>query len=101
LYAAGIIFLEILTDRAPSGLYSLFPEILKQNLPRSALVCLRSCLEEDPQKRTSFQEMFTELTDDARKFTGDAEKKFKSWTSIKLMEWNEKKLLTEGSEMAV
>jgi hypothetical protein len=38
----------------PAGLYaSFYPSIVKKNLPKSLRKCLASCLDEDPQKRTS------------------------------------------------
>jgi hypothetical protein len=49
----------------PKGLYdSFYPAILKKNLPKSLLKCLTSSLDEDPQKRTSFQAMYDALESD-------------------------------------
>jgi hypothetical protein len=53
----------------PAGLYdAFFPSILKKNLPKSLLKCLASSLDEDPYKRTSFQDMFEALASDTSNF---------------------------------
>ncbi len=53
----------------PTGLYdSFYPSILSKNLPKSLLKCLSSSLDEDPLKRTSFQEMHDVLTSDTSNF---------------------------------
>jgi hypothetical protein len=68
VFAAGIIFLEIISLQDVCGLYDLFyPSILQKNLPKSLLVCMRS-LEEVPHKRPSFQDMFEALTSDTSTF---------------------------------
>jgi hypothetical protein len=48
-----------------SGLFDAFyPSILHKNIPKSILECLKSSLEEDPRRRTSFQKMFDALASD-------------------------------------
>jgi hypothetical protein len=69
MYAAGIIFLEVITLRPAKGLYdALFPVILKKNLPKSLIKCLASCLDEDPLRRTSFPDIFEALKSDTSNF---------------------------------
>lgn len=57
VFAAGIIFLEILSLRGPSTLYDdLWPKILEANLPNFLWHCLTGMLEEEPIKRLYFSE---------------------------------------------
>jgi serine/threonine protein kinase len=69
LFAAGIIILEIITLIGPSILYeTLYPTILEKNLPKSILYCLKSSLDYDPKRRTSFQLMYKALANDTSEF---------------------------------
>jgi hypothetical protein len=78
--------------RKPSNLHdALYPSILKQNLPKSVITCLKSSLDEDPKLRTSFQEMWDVLASDTSMFGSDGLRNVSSWISIKLMEWDEEK----------
>jgi hypothetical protein len=63
------ILLEIISLQEVFGLYDLlYPSILQKRLPESLLYCLKSSLEEDPRKRTSFQEMYKVLASDTDTF---------------------------------
>jgi hypothetical protein len=65
VFAAGIIFLEIIALQEVNGLYdSLYPMILSKTLPESLLLALRSSLAPDPSQRTTFQEIFDALSKD-------------------------------------
>jgi hypothetical protein len=69
MFAAGIIFLEVITLHGARGLYdALYPYILKKNLPNSLIKCLASCLDEDPLLRTSFSDIFETLKSDTSNF---------------------------------
>jgi hypothetical protein len=59
LFAAGIVFLELVTLKGPKNLYDDdWPLIEKSPFcPPSLRMCLASLLDEDPVKRTSFAEM--------------------------------------------
>lgn len=62
LFAAGVIFLEIITLRSPIDLYDEFwPLILGQGLPSGLEEVLTSSLEEDPALRTSFEDIYQKL----------------------------------------
>jgi serine/threonine protein kinase len=71
VYAGGIIFLELLTGRQPNTLYEyLWPSVLDLTLPPALLKCLydspfneySSCsLDENPEKRVSFEVLFVML----------------------------------------
>jgi hypothetical protein len=65
----------------PKTLYDTFyPSILKKNLPKSLLKCLASSLDEDPQKRTSFQAMYEALASDTSNFeTNDYLNELSMW----------------------
>jgi serine/threonine protein kinase len=55
VFAAGVIFLELLTLQGPSFLYDdLFPGVLECKLPAALLKCLSSSLATDPENRTQF-----------------------------------------------
>jgi serine/threonine protein kinase len=74
VFAAGVIFLELLTLQKPNRLYDdLYPHILEVGLPPALLQCFSNTLEEDPTKRMHFSELFELL-------------KSKDGTAIKAME---------------
>jgi hypothetical protein len=69
LFAAGIIFLEIIALQEVNGLYdNLYPKILSKDLPKSLLLAMRSSLDWDPSHRTSFQAIFDALSNDDSSF---------------------------------
>jgi serine/threonine protein kinase len=56
VFAAGIIFLELLTLQKPNTLWDdLFPGILKVKLPAVLLTCFSNSLDPDPEKRMQFK----------------------------------------------
>jgi hypothetical protein len=69
MFAAGIIFLEVITLHGARGLYdALYPAILKKDIPKSLIKCLASCLDENPSRRTSFSDIFETLKSDTSNF---------------------------------
>jgi hypothetical protein len=65
LFAAGIVFLELVTLKVPKDLYDEEWPLIEEssNCPPSLRVCLASLLDEDPANRTSFAEMLLILRD--------------------------------------
>jgi hypothetical protein len=58
VFAAGVIFLELLTLQKPNTLWDdLYPEILDVNLPTVLLKCFACSLDPDPAKRMQFTEL--------------------------------------------
>jgi serine/threonine protein kinase len=62
VFAAGIVFLELLTLQKPNTLWDdLYPGILKVKLPTVLLNCFSSSLDPDPMKRMQFMELLVLL----------------------------------------
>jgi serine/threonine protein kinase len=58
VFAAGVVFLELLTLQKPNSLYDdLYPGILKIKLPAVLLKCFSVTLNPDPAKRIQFTEL--------------------------------------------
>jgi hypothetical protein len=58
VFAAGVIFLELLTLQKPNTLYDdLYPGILKVKLPAALLTCFARSLDSDPEKRMQFSDL--------------------------------------------
>jgi hypothetical protein len=58
VFAAGVVFLEILTLQTPNTLWDdLYPGILDVNLPAVLLKCFSSSLDPDPGKRIQFTDL--------------------------------------------
>jgi serine/threonine protein kinase len=73
VFAAGIIFLELIALASPSTLYEvLWPRILEIPLPPALKDILRKSLAEDPQKRTgSFNELLLILRSNEEEVIGE------------------------------
>ena len=64
VYAAGVVFLEIVTLRPAVDLVSTFiPLIFGKGLPGCIEVCVKSSLSQDPKDRRHFSDLFKELSD--------------------------------------
>lgn len=64
VFAAGIIFLELITLKSPRLLYeSMWPRILGKGLPHSLEKILAISLDADPVNRRSFDEIYKILAD--------------------------------------
>jgi serine/threonine protein kinase len=62
VFAAGVVFLEILTLQKPNSLWDdLYPAILDVKLPAVLLKCFSSSLDPDPTKRIQFKELLVLL----------------------------------------
>jgi serine/threonine protein kinase len=62
VFAAGVIFLELLTLQKPNTLWDdLYPGILNVKLPAALLKCLSSSLDPDPGKRIQFKDLLVLL----------------------------------------
>jgi serine/threonine protein kinase len=62
VFAAGVIFLELLTLQKPNSLWDdLYPGILEVKLPAVLLKCLSSSLDPDPRKRIQFKDLLVLL----------------------------------------
>jgi serine/threonine protein kinase len=62
VFAAGIIFLELLTLQKPNSLWDdLYPGILKVKLPEALLKCFSSSLDPDPAKLMQFKDLLVLL----------------------------------------
>jgi serine/threonine protein kinase len=62
VFAAGVVFLELLTLQKPNNLYyDLYPGILKIKLPAVLLKCFSVTLNPDPAKRVQFTELLEML----------------------------------------
>jgi hypothetical protein len=58
VFAAGVIFLELLTLQRPNTLWDdLYPGILDVNLPAVLLKCFSSSLDPEPAKRMQFTDL--------------------------------------------
>jgi hypothetical protein len=58
IFAARVIFLELLTLQKPNTLYDdLYPGILKVKLPAALLTCFARSLDSDPEKRMQFSDL--------------------------------------------
>jgi hypothetical protein len=56
VFAAGVVFLELLTLQKPNNLYDdLYPGILEVKLPAALLRCLSCSLDPDPANRMQFK----------------------------------------------
>lgn len=65
VFAAGIIFLELLSVKSPAGLYrSLWPSILQVDIPEALKKTLSDSLDEDPERRALFPELLSNLASD-------------------------------------
>jgi serine/threonine protein kinase len=74
VFAAGIVFLELLTLQRPNTLWEdLYPGILKVKLPTALLKCLSSSLDPDPRKRMQFKDLLVLLSSDDGSVIGDLE----------------------------
>jgi serine/threonine protein kinase len=74
VFAAGVIFLELLTLQKPNSLYrDIYPAILKVKLPDALLRCLSSSLDFDPEKRIQFTELLALLRSEDGKVIGRME----------------------------
>jgi hypothetical protein len=73
VFAAGIIFLELITMCSPELLYkSLWPRILKVSLPPALKEILKLSLEAAPEARSgSFVQLFEILNSDQGKAIGE------------------------------
>jgi serine/threonine protein kinase len=62
VFAAGVVFLELLTLQKPNNLYDdLYPGILKVKLPKILLKCFSVTLNPDPAKRIQFADLLVLL----------------------------------------
>jgi serine/threonine protein kinase len=62
VYAAGVVFLELLTLQKPNTLYDdLYPMILEVKLPEILLKCISGSLHPDPEKRIHFTDLLAVL----------------------------------------
>jgi serine/threonine protein kinase len=62
VFAAGVVFLEILTLQKPNSLWDdLYPGVLDVKLPAVLLKCFSSSLDPDPTKRIQFKELMVLL----------------------------------------
>jgi serine/threonine protein kinase len=62
VFAAGVIFLELLTLQKPNTLYEdLWPKILEVKLPKALLQCFASTLDSDPENRLHFTDLLVML----------------------------------------
>jgi hypothetical protein len=62
VFAAGVIFLELLTLQKPNTLCDdLYPGILKVKLPKVLLKCFSNSLDPDPEKRMQFKDLLVLL----------------------------------------
>jgi hypothetical protein len=62
VFAAGVVFLELLTLQKPNTLYDdLYPGILKVKLPKILLKCFSVTLNPDPAKRIQFTDLIVLL----------------------------------------
>jgi serine/threonine protein kinase len=62
VFAAGIIFLELLTLQKPNTLWDdLYPGILDVKLPAVLLKCLSNSLDPNPEKRMHFKDLLVLL----------------------------------------
>jgi serine/threonine protein kinase len=73
IFAAGIIFLELISLSSPSTLYEvLWPRVLEIPLPPALKEILRKSLAEAPQKRTgSFAELLLILRSNEEQVVGE------------------------------
>jgi hypothetical protein len=63
VYAAGVVFLEIVTMRPPSDLVNTFtPKIFGKGLPGCIENCVKSSLSQDPKDRRHFFDLFKGLS---------------------------------------
>jgi serine/threonine protein kinase len=63
VFAAGVIFLELLTLQKPNTLWDdLYPGIFKVKLPAALLKCFSNSLDPDPVKRMQFKDLLVLLT---------------------------------------
>jgi hypothetical protein len=76
VFAAGIIFLELMTLCSPEILYKvLWPGVLQVNIPPALKVILKMSLESAPEMRTgSFKELLLTLESDEGKAIGELSK---------------------------
>jgi hypothetical protein len=74
VFAAGIIFLELLTLQKPNSLWNdLYPGILEVKLPVALLKCISSSIDPDPEKRMHFTELLVLLKSQDGKAIGELE----------------------------
>jgi serine/threonine protein kinase len=62
VFASGIVFLELCSLHPPNFLYrDLWPMVLDLQMPKVLTLSLTSTLQEDPEKRKTFNELFVML----------------------------------------
>jgi serine/threonine protein kinase len=72
VFAAGVIFLELLTLQKPNTLWDdLYPGILNIKLPAVLLECLSCSLNPNPGKRIQFAELLMLLRGESGKAIGE------------------------------
>jgi hypothetical protein len=59
VFAAGIVFLELISMLPPNSLYyDLWPKVMELEMPAALSLCLSGTLQEDPDRRNTFDELF-------------------------------------------
>jgi len=66
VYAAGIVYMELITLKKPSALYQnqVWKLMIGKGLPKSLETLLEKSLAQDPKERLHFKELFKLLLDD-------------------------------------
>jgi serine/threonine protein kinase len=58
VFAAGIVFLELITLKTPDGLYAeCWPRLMAQRIPESIIHILSQSLDSDPANRSTFSKI--------------------------------------------
>jgi serine/threonine protein kinase len=74
VFAAGVIFLELLTLKKPNSLWDdLYPGILEVKLPAALLKCFSNSLDPDPEKRIQFEDLLVLLRSQEGNAIGELE----------------------------
>lgn len=65
VYAAGIVFMELITLKKPSALYQneVWKLMIRKGLPKALETLLEKSLAQDPKDRMYFKELFKLLQD--------------------------------------
>jgi hypothetical protein len=72
VFAAGVVFLELISSLPPNCLYhDLWPMILDLDMPRVLSLSLSGTLQKDPTKRNTFDELFQLLSSEEGKKIAD------------------------------
>jgi hypothetical protein len=72
VFAAGIIFLELMSMHPPNNLhYELWPKILELDMPHALTLSLTGTLDVNPTKRSTFAELFIMLSGEEGKKIAD------------------------------